>query len=60
MLYPLTSHQSWILSRMRITGRDVCYCSFTPILHHIRYFELKNQDFPYGTFVNVNNNIREN
>jgi len=45
---------------MRMTGCDVCYCSYTPILQHIRYFEVKNQDFPYSTFVNVNNNIREN
>ena len=53
---PPKSHQAWILSSMRITDSDVCYCSFTPILHYIRYFEVKNQSvknqsFPYGTFM---------
>jgi hypothetical protein len=53
------SHQIWILSNMSITDSNVRYCFFTSISDHIRYFEVKNHRFPYGTFLNINNNIRE-
>jgi hypothetical protein len=51
--HPPTSHQAWILSSTRITDCDVCYCSFTPFLHHSGYFEVKNQSSPYDTFMNI-------
>jgi hypothetical protein len=30
---------------------------FTPILQHIRYFEVRNQPIPYDTLINVNGSI---
>jgi hypothetical protein len=38
---------------MRITDRDVRYCSFTAIFHHVGYLEYKNQSFPYSAFMYI-------